>query len=422
MKSSAQIKAFFRRPAALFCSAGLLVSAVCGHGAWTAWSDTTALDDENGTLSARVAKADRDLAVVAAIEDDVLIQRHKLEAYSRILPDDAEINDFVEQLTRSAFEAKVQITELDDSLARNRRVRKGVQREAFARVTYRLKLAADMEGLLRFLDSFENRYARFVAFPTLSVETGSSDHVQDKKPHSVDLVLETYVYAPKSQQDGAVVILDAEERMEKLISSGRVSDKVAAPGIERYAFRGAAGRRDPFRDPVELAQVVAVSADTAAPVAATTQPLGAVDPSAVDTAKYEALRLELEQATRSANSADWVALEARLAKVRDGLRGLQAGPQATELTAALEVVLAGLAVRSEATRQRLEITGVILCAEDAPRSLALINGRGVVAGDMIEGVRVLAVFADAVELEFKGFVFRRAMVVRGSGLKNGDSH
>ncbi len=339
-----------------------------------------ALDEENATLSARVAKADRDLAVTTPVEDEVLIQRHRLEAYSRILPDDAEINDFVEQLTRSAAEARVQITELDDSLARNRKVRKGTQREAFARVTYRLKLAADMEGLLRFLDSFENRYARFVAFPTLSVESGSSNNSKGTKAHTVELALETYVYEPKTQQDGAVVIADGEARTERLIREGRVPSAVAAPGFERYTFLGAAGRRDPFRDPAEVTPVAVVDEVV---VASATAAASATDTSASTAAAADAAKLTEAAAEAAAAAA------------------------------------AALALREEITRLQLEITGAILCAENAPASLVVINGRGYVAGELVEGATVRAVLADAVEFEFKGVVFRRALAARVARPKTG---
>jgi Tfp pilus assembly protein PilO len=312
-------------------------------------------------MSARVTKADRELSVVKGLEDEVLLQRHRLETIGRMLPDDAEINDFVEQLTRFAAASKVQITELDDSMARQRSTRKGAAREAFARVTYHLKLAADMEGLLHFLDCFENRYARFVTFPSLSIESGSGAGDKEVKPHTVDLTLETYVYTPRTPDAGDVEIAGGAERMQQLVLERKPS--VNAASFERYAYQGSTARRDPFRDP--------------APVPA------AVEASAAQPAESDSKPSASATVAASAVAEDAVAKAAAAQARRDA-----------ERTAAL-------------ANKKLDISGAIVAAENAGQSIALINGRGYCVGESVDGVLVRAVRATTVEFEFDGLIFER---------------
>ncbi len=348
-----------RRPWLLAVVVGMLGGGYAAFEAWNAFGESTALDEECESLSARITKADRELAVVKGLEDEVLLQRHRLETIGQMLPDDAEINDFVEQLTRFAAESKVQITELDDSMARQRTARKGAAREAFARVTYRLKLAADMDGLLHFLDCFENRYARFVSFPSLSIESGSGEGDKTAKPHSVDLSLETYVYTPRTPENGDVEIAGGAERMQQLVAQRKPVTTVAS--FERYVYEGSGKRRDPFRDP--------------APVASAEEPAVKAQPVAT---------------TEVAVTAP-VPLEDSAAKaVADKAR------REAERAAALAA-------------KKIDINGAIVAANDARRSLVIINGRGYVAGESVDGVLVRAVRAGTVELEFDGLIFERPL-------------
>lgn len=352
-----------RRPWLMAVIVGVLGGGYAAFEAWNAFGESTALEEECESLTARITKADRELAVVTGLEDEVLLQRHRLETIGQMLPDDAEINDFVEQLTRFAAESRVQITELDDSMARQRTARKGASREAFARVTYRLKLAADMDGLLHFLDCFENRYARFVSFPSLTIESGSGEGDKTAKPHSVDLSLETYVYTPRTPGNGDVEIAGGAERMQQLVAQRKPVTTVAS--FERYTYEGSGSRRDPFRDPAPVA--APAPTEEASNTAAPATPVAAADVTAAAPAEDAEARAAAEKAKRDAERA------------------------------------AALAAK------KLDINGAIVAANDARRSLVIINGRGYLAGESVDGVLVRAVRAGTVELEFDGLVFERPL-------------
>ncbi|WP_410961806.1 hypothetical protein, partial [Salmonella sp. SAL4359] len=82
--------------------------------------------------------------------------------YVRILPDEKEINEFVDQLTKFAGKSEVRIKKLDDEEARARsgRNQQGAT-AAFDRIVYKLSIEGNCEQLLSFMDLFEN-HERFV--------------------------------------------------------------------------------------------------------------------------------------------------------------------------------------------------------------------------------------------------------------------
>ncbi len=138
-------------------AAGVVLVGVAGWLSFRDWSEVEELRAASEGLRGQIGKADGEIATIPRFEDEVLILRENLNDYVAILPDDNQIHAFVDQLVTFAGKAGVEITKLDDTAAKQRRVRKDKAREAFDRVTYKLSLHATADELLAFVDSFDRR-------------------------------------------------------------------------------------------------------------------------------------------------------------------------------------------------------------------------------------------------------------------------
>jgi Tfp pilus assembly protein PilO len=106
-----------------------VLAGALGFLTWSDWQEISRLDADSDSLRDRISKADVEIRKIAGLEDKVLLLRQSVQDYVNILPDDAEINAFVDKLTEFATAAGVNINKLDDTAARQRRVRaKGAAR------------------------------------------------------------------------------------------------------------------------------------------------------------------------------------------------------------------------------------------------------------------------------------------------------
>jgi Tfp pilus assembly protein PilO len=239
--------------------------AVVGLG-WLVWTDWTALDETRvkiGETRLKLDKANADLAKTASVEDSVLVLRETVKEYVKILPDDKEINSFVEQLTQFAAQSGVRVTKLDDAdaKARGARGKKGPV-AAFDKVVYRLSFDGFAEQTLRFMDLFEN-HERFVRIASLKIEAERESSTADDsgsskgpeapppaKPHHVDVELETYVYDPKSKAQNPVDVPGEAQKVDRLRESGAFgADAQQGLALAKYVRPPRENRRDVLLDP-----------------------------------------------------------------------------------------------------------------------------------------------------------------------------
>ncbi len=238
----------------LAVAVGSVVVALGVFG-WLSWSDLQAIDglhEEHETLRAKLAKAETEIRQIPGLEDEVLILRERVKEYVTILPDDSEVNRLVDDLSTFAGDSGVTVTVLDDTQAKQRKVRQSKTREAFDRITYKVKLTAGTEGFLKFLDSFENKYGRFVNIPTLKIKGGDETPTEGTaaEPASeIDMDLETYVYNPKTQGVDQVEIPKEDAKLERLRQSGKLDARSTDLALARFDYKPAPDRRDPFVDP-----------------------------------------------------------------------------------------------------------------------------------------------------------------------------
>lgn len=366
---------------AAIAAAALLV--VGGLG-WLVWSDWTALDETRGRIvdvRGRLDRATADLAKVPATEDAVLLLRETVKEYVKILPNDKEINAFVNQLTRFAQEAGVRVTKLDDADAKSRgsRAKKGPV-AAFDKVVYRISLEGLSEPVLRFMDLFEN-HERFVRIASLKMEAErqvaakSSDGPEVETapaPHRVDLELETYVYDPKSKSQGPVDVPGEAQKLERLRAVEGISvDARRDLALASYKRTDRGDRRDVLLDPRRPAggagaAHAALQKEQEAAFAALKGLLDAASAAAADEAKQASVvkRLKAREETErrlAAFDAARRASEERREITLEPLRKRVEG----ELLPAYEALAAGRDLASRRT---------VFAAEQATEALERVRG------------------------------------------------
>jgi Tfp pilus assembly protein PilO len=240
--------------------ATLVLGGGFGWLTYTDWSEVSRLDTEAEGFRDRIAKADVEIRKIAGLEDRVLTLRQDVQNYVTILPDDAEIHSFVDKLTEFATETGVSINKLDDTAARQRKVRgKGASAEAFERITYKLELSGTTHALIAFIDLFENQYDRFVRIPSFQIkafEDRSSgrdevDPLSIVRAHDVSMSIETYVYNPRTKAKGGepVEIINEGPKLARLRAEGALSNSGRDLVLVRYDYEPDEMRRDPFVDP-----------------------------------------------------------------------------------------------------------------------------------------------------------------------------
>ncbi len=229
-----------------------------GHFTWTDMDRMEDLDQSTKMLEGKIRTADREIRTIPGLEDKVLILREQVKEYVTILPDDAEIHAFVNQLTRFETESGVVVTKLDDTQARQRRSARRPSSSAFESITYKLTLRGTTQQLLTFMDLLENDYDRFVRIPTFKVQAfddrqaGPKGSGEVSRQHSIDLELETYVYNPKKRGRGHVTIPNELRKLERLRDDGKLEVFASDVALVRHEIEASPNRRDPFVDPRAL--------------------------------------------------------------------------------------------------------------------------------------------------------------------------
>jgi Tfp pilus assembly protein PilO len=232
---------------------GVVLTGLFG---WLGYQDfqarKTALD-QIAQKRVELDRAEAQIREIPKLEEKVIVLRETVNQYVRILPDDKEINSFVDQLTQFAARSDVRVKKLDDEdvRARTGRNKKGAT-AAFDRVVYRISLEGNCEQFLSFIDLFEN-HERFVKIGSFKVDHRdiAVEGVDPMSvPHNIDLDLETYVYNPKVRSKDSVTIPQEAQKLERLKAAGLVgADGVADLALASYEHEPGAARRDLFYDP-----------------------------------------------------------------------------------------------------------------------------------------------------------------------------
>jgi Tfp pilus assembly protein PilO len=233
--------------------AGLVVlcAVVTGAFGFFAWRDATTVAqtrDEIAGLQTQIEAASHKKAGIPALEREVIVLRENVDQYVKILPDNREINDFVNKINAFADQSEVVVTKLDD-VDRKRNSRPGNKgKEAFEKVEYKLQLSGSVEGLLGFMNLFEN-YDRFVRISSIELKAAKNDDVRDshgRVRHDVNVQLETFVYNG-GEGGGRAKIRDYETKRDAV--RPQIAQARQDIEIEKYERRADRARRDPFVDP-----------------------------------------------------------------------------------------------------------------------------------------------------------------------------
>jgi Tfp pilus assembly protein PilO len=223
-----------------------LIFAGSAVGSWFIWKECKELDDEQQALADQVSAAKQRIAQIDDLEDKVIVLRENVEGYVRILPSDAEVNDFYRTLSAFSKDAGISITDVKSTPNRSRLTSSAV----FDRAEYKLKLSATYAQFLQFIARLEN-HERFVSIAEMKIQAGDPSESKDKKNdtellHTIDLTLVTYVYLGDDVGKG-VPIPAYERKKEKL--ADQIQEARQELALERFTLLSASGRRDPFVDP-----------------------------------------------------------------------------------------------------------------------------------------------------------------------------
>ncbi|MCU0726300.1 MAG: type 4a pilus biogenesis protein PilO [Planctomycetes bacterium] len=225
-----------------------IVVAVLITGLFTGlvMKDLSAIGEERSrveTIVGQIAAADAEIQKMDARELDVIVLREIVKRDAAILPDESEINEFINVIGEFERAAGVLVTQVQG--LGKKELSKG--KEAIQKIPLKLRLQGTTEQILKFLNLFEN-HDRFVSISGFAVSRGSDVDSKGNLQHTATVELETYSYNPKGGPVARVEIPNAERRAQELVVQQRVSQSKAA-AIEKYQLRATLNRRDPILDP-----------------------------------------------------------------------------------------------------------------------------------------------------------------------------
>ncbi len=212
------------------------------------YMDYTTIGEEEAKivrLKGDNVKADLRISKIRGHEDRVLKERMVVKERVKILPEDKEINQFVQKITDFSSASGVEVTKLDDSSARNRGRRKSAG--AFLDVAYKMDVRGTLSQFLDFMHRFES-HDRFIKVKQLTIANDESPGGESgvAAVHQIEIELETYIYQPGKSKSGPVEIVNADKRTLALIERGGAVDPIE---LESYDFTPNPERRDIFADP-----------------------------------------------------------------------------------------------------------------------------------------------------------------------------
>jgi len=230
-----------RHHKAFLAFAGILFAGSAA-GSWFTWKECGDLEAEAAAITDQVGAMKKKVAGIDDLETEVIVLRENVAGYIRILPNDAEVNEFFRTINAFQRDSGITIDNLEPQRART----KLQTSQVFDRAEYKMKFTATFRQLLKFIERLEN-HERFVSISEVKVKAGKRDEKQPGEPvHDVDLSLVTYVYLGDAA--GKSVSIPAFERKRD-----RMLDRIAEAredlALERFQLLSDAMRRDPLVDP-----------------------------------------------------------------------------------------------------------------------------------------------------------------------------
>jgi hypothetical protein len=195
------------------------------------------------SLRAKVATSRKLIEGTSALEREVIVQREVSAVIRNILPDNAEMNNWVRTIQGFSAESSVRMSGLKkkDNWVKND------EKAAFDEVTYAFTLESDSFQLLEFLNLVET-HKRFMRVPLFKITAAKREMVEESgfASHKVNVDIQTFVYEPSSEN--SIVKIDGYERKRDLMV-GEVNRRSQDLALASFTYRGTRGRRDPFVDP-----------------------------------------------------------------------------------------------------------------------------------------------------------------------------
>jgi Tfp pilus assembly protein PilO len=230
-----------RHHKAFLVFAGLLFAASAA-GSWFTWKACGTLEVEAATLAGQIGTMKKKVSGIDDLETEVIVLRENVAGYIRILPNDAEVNEFFRTISAFQRDSGITIDDLEPQRART----KLQTSQVFDRAEYKLKFTATFRQLLKFIERLEN-HERFVSISEVKVKAGKRDEKQAGEPvHEVDLSLVTYVYLGDAA--GKSVSIPAYDRKrDRLVD--RIAEAREDLALERFQLLSDVMRRDPLVDP-----------------------------------------------------------------------------------------------------------------------------------------------------------------------------
>lgn len=192
-----------------------------------------------------IAAADAEIQRMPARETDVIVFREIVQRDAAILPDESEINKFINIIGEFEKTSGVVVTQVTGLSRRGREKSK----EAIIKIPLKLSVLGSIDQFLKFMNLFEN-YDRFVNIKSFQISRGSVPDEEGVVQHSIGMELETYQYNPKGGPTLRVDIPNYERRKQELAIQKRIRQSDQAQ-IEKYMLKPRISRRDPLLDPRE---------------------------------------------------------------------------------------------------------------------------------------------------------------------------
>lgn len=238
-----------KKKALIISGASFLLVIACAGVVWVDWKEIKKEQADVESLRMQIDKADARIRKIPEIELRVLRERSIVRENVKILPSDAEINEFVEKITEFASSSGVEVVSLDEKSARDHAKKKSA--EIFARIVYKMKIMGTVSQFLDFLNRFET-HDRFCSINQFTIKGGKKD--ESKKAasetqvvrHEIELEVETYVYNARASGEQPVEILNADQKLAKVLRAEEIANALT---LDSYTYSSKPERRDPFVDP-----------------------------------------------------------------------------------------------------------------------------------------------------------------------------
>ncbi|MDA0373978.1 MAG: type 4a pilus biogenesis protein PilO [Planctomycetota bacterium] len=233
-----------KKKIATVATTGFLLCAAAGGGVW--WAEGLVAESETAIDAAKVSiqAADAKIAKIPDLEKDVIILRENVDAYTKILPDQSEVNDFLRTTERFAYQSGVVLHDFLKGAT-------GKRGKNYSHYSYRLQIEATLWQFMKFINSFEN-HDRFIRVVQYDLKSAARDVVDravasgaDPR-HEIDLVLETFVYEGKDS-GGDIEIPNYAKKRDRFASE--IASGAEAVALARYDYVEDTVRRDIFVDP-----------------------------------------------------------------------------------------------------------------------------------------------------------------------------